>query len=148
MGQVMSRVENWQLLLQLHIDSYESKVFKWRDNDCTRFVAEWLDAAIGTKHTQNIPTNYKTERGAYRILRKHYGVKSLSDLLTRELGDEYINPMYAQRGDIIASHTHPDFSDAFGCALGICVGSEVAFFGPGKQGLEFPSFIPEVVAKA
>ena len=142
------RPENWTDLLTEHIDRYREKAFIWGTSDCTRFIAEWLDLVRGTSYVKKIPKRYKTEKGAYKALIRHYKVKNLVELVTRELGDPYSTPLYAQRGDIIGSEVHPDYSEVFGCALGICTGPEIAFFGPSTRGIVLVPFRIDVIKYA
>lgn len=120
------RYENWPERLNKFISDNNKKPFTWGEHDCCLFAANAIREITGFDYAEELRGSYSTIKEAVVILNKIGGVKKLaSSYLSEE-----INPMMAQRGDLVLIET-----DEHGETLAICIGDKCV--APGMTGLQF-----------
>jgi hypothetical protein len=118
------RVEDWQSRLWDYIDAAKGQPFMWGVRDCATWVADWRCLVTGQDAAQAWRGRYKTERGAWRIIRRA-GARTLDAWFDGIVGPRLSAPLLAQRGDVAMVQG----------ALGIVAGAKVAVLSP--DGLVF-----------
>ncbi|WP_418884763.1 DUF6950 family protein [Aeromonas dhakensis] len=93
----MSRHHEWQARLLTHIEAAMGRPFVWGEADCCLFTADACIAVAGVDPAASYRGRYKTELGAYRVLRKEHG--SIAAAL--DACFERIPFSLAQRGDVV-----------------------------------------------
>lgn len=112
------RVDNWEHKLSEYIEANRDKTFKYGAWDCCIFTAGIVKEITGKNYIKEF--KYKSKKKAESVLQEHGGIiKILNERF------ENINPLKAQRGDII-------FCDG---AIGICIGAKAVFVN--LQGYSF-----------
>lgn len=114
------RIEGWESMLVDYIRSLQSVPFVWGENDCSLFVARWVDMVTGTSYASEWEGLYNTECGAYALMTER-GYSTPMDITTENLTPSTVK--MAKRGDIVAME---------GGCLGICDGRKSWFFVEGK----------------
>lgn len=110
------KCEGWEPLLREHIKSHQGKSFAWGENDCSLFVARWVDLVTESNHVSEWEGLYNTEQGAQSVM------ESKGFLFTSDITDEYLKRIplqMAKRGDIVMIE---------GGCLGVCDGRRSYFF--------------------
>lgn len=114
------KCEGWESLLREYIKTHEKLPFAWGENDCSLFVARWVDIVTGTNHAAEWEGLYNTEQGAQTTIELK-GFAKTSDITSAYL--KKIPLQMAKRGDIVMID---------GGCLGICDGRKAWFFVEGK----------------
>lgn len=124
----MPRLTHWEQKFVEFMEAATERPFSWGEHDCAIFAGRSVEAITGTNPLADYVNEagqgrYKTAKSAYRLLYK-LDDGSLAVAAARQLGEE-INPMFAQRGDVVLQNVKDDAF--FTERLGVCVGSEAAF---------------------
>ena len=102
------RYDDWPIRLDEVVKEKEQVPFKWGTHDCCLFAADVVATITGIDAAERFRGKYKTEKGAYRILKKLTGYTELDKAL-REVMAWYDfkpkAPMKAQRGDFVVIYT-------------------------------------------
>jgi len=107
------------MTLAEYITRHLAKPFKWGENDCVLFAAEWVKISTGKDYLAELP-KWTTAKEALRIVQSLGGLEAaLDERFTR------INPHTAKDGDIALYK---------GC---MCIFSGPKIVGPNINGLEF-----------
>lgn len=114
------RLEGWESLLNEEVEEARSQSFKWGFHDCLTWATNCLLAITGVDYLAEIRGTYKTQAGAYRLIKKRG--KSLQDCVSQKLPE--ISIKMAKRGDLLM----------YNGALGICFGIN-GFFVTEESGL-------------
>jgi len=114
----LSRFEDWEARLSVHLDIKAEQRFQWGVNDCALFAADCVKAMTGVDPAEAFRGQYDTSRGAALALREH-GAGTLLKTMKAMFG-EPISPHFAQRGDVV-------MRDA--TTTGICAGQFSWFMG-------------------
>ena len=101
--------------------------FKWGENDCCLFAADWVLALTGADHAESLRGKYATALAAYRLLGPRGVAGQIEDAATRS-GWSEIPPLTAQRGDVAIV----DDGKGRDC-LAVCVNG--GFIAPGKNNM-------------
>lgn len=120
------RVDNWPSLLSEFIERSLHAPFEWGKRDCCLFAADAVRAMTGEDYAAEFRGRYRTARGARQVLAAFGGVAGIMG----RCGLEEINPLMAQRGDVVLVNT-----DA-GDALGV-IGMDGRVVCQGPDGLTF-----------
>ncbi len=121
------RFEAWPEILAEEIQKASDQRFVWGQCDCALWAANVVLAMTGTDYAEEFRGKYKSAKGSVQVL-KRIGEVTLSATLTEKLTP--INCLLkTQRGDVVTK----EFDGAQ--ALGICIGSKVAF--KARVGLSF-----------
>ena len=89
------RPDGWEQRLYKSLDNQSP--FVWGQSDCCLFAADAVKAMTGTDPAKEFRGRYKSEKGAARILARLGGLrKAIGSVMSEE-----INPLLAQRGDIV-----------------------------------------------
>jgi len=88
--------------LDTFIAQHQDVPFKWGQNDCCLFVANWILTATGKDLASDFRGKYTTRNGAFKSLFKA-GLNNLQTLFKDRLNIQ-ININYAKRGDIALVH--------------------------------------------
>lgn len=89
------RPDGWEQRLYESLENQGP--FVWGQSDCCLFAADAVKAMTGTDPAKEFRGRYKSEKGATRILAKLGGLRKA---IGSVMGEE-INPLLAQRGDIV-----------------------------------------------
>ncbi len=73
----LKRRENWPSLLASYIEQNSREPFVWGRHDCCLFAANWVRLCTGVDLAGPWRGRYRSERGAYRILREAGGIKAI-----------------------------------------------------------------------
>jgi len=111
----IKRTEGWEHRLFEFLQAAARRPFSWGEWDCCKFV----HAALEVQAEATIPhPNYKTKRGALRIIKRHGGFQNMISALAKDLELELVAPLLAQRGDVV-------MVDEGEFLVGICAGSNI-----------------------
>ena len=131
----MRRFEDWPERLIAYIDAEAASSFRWGITDCAFFAANGVLAMTGRdflaayRRRPGGPGRYTTKRGAAMALKRRDG--TLRAGMERRFGAA-VGWTRARRGDVVLMET----DEAFGEALGLCLGRQSAFRDP-REGLVF-----------
>jgi len=114
----MERLPNWELAFNEHFAQVKDKKFSWKDFNCCHLAAGFVKAITGVDKFKPYKGKFRTERGAYRLIKK-LGFNNLYELLVHELGEPVVTPHY-QRGDVVM----------YGDTCGVCLGQISVFVKP------------------
>ncbi len=114
------RYHDWPERLFEVVKRAQNSEFKWGKNDCALFACDCAKAMTGVDYAADFRGKYSSRKGAMVALRKIEGVKSISKLASKYLGEE-IALTSVQRGDVVLIKV--DSSEA----LGVVVGSYAVF---------------------
>lgn len=94
---------NWPIRLEQAITAAQGKSFAWGENDCALFVADCIAAMTGVDPAADFRGTYDSENAAAEIFSQYgeLGIESLAEALADENGFEALDPVYAQRGDVV-----------------------------------------------
>lgn len=92
----MKRYEDWPRRLSEFLDRHRMKPFAWGENDCAYFAGKAVEALTGEDHYTKY--KYKTEAGAYKIIKKNGGIEGI---ISKALGEGHGNIYSAKRGDVV-----------------------------------------------
>lgn len=110
-------------LLHAFIESRRHAPFKWGENDCCLFAADWVLELTGDDHAKQYRGKYSDEKGAARIIKRRGGMRAFAQDLK-----ERANVRLAQRGDVVLAVI--DERETYGVAdVGV-------YFAPGVDRLE------------
>lgn len=110
-------------LLHAFIESRRETPFKWGENDCCLFAADWVLELTGVDHAEKYRGKYDDEKGAARIIKRRGGMRAFA----RDL-KERSSVKLAQRGDVVLAVI--DERETYGVAdMGV-------YFAPGLERLE------------
>lgn len=124
------RSENWPALLAQFIEERRAMPFAWRDNDCALgFVCGWIVRCTGVDIVAKYADRYSDALSAARLLKEAGGVEEIAAGECAALDWPEVPLKRAHRGDVVS------FDGDHGTALGVCLGSVVAF--PGPDGVAF-----------
>lgn len=113
------RLSNWEAALSAYLEANRAASLDWEAMDCGKFAAGAVNAMTGQNF---LPGEYKTERGALRVLKRD-GFDTLADFMDAKFSA--VPNALARRGDIVM---------ADGC-LGVCVGGDALFLPLEGSGL-------------
>ena len=117
--------------LSAFIDAHRRAAFRWGENDCARFAADWVLEATGDDPAATW-RGYASEAEAQSIIDAAGGMRGLVSL------PERATPRLAQRGDVVlAEHEGQQ-------VFGVVVGDMYA--APGARRLEFRPMAEALVA--
>ena len=124
----MPRCNNWPSALIAFILSKQFVPFKWGENDCCLFAADWVKCALGYDPAATFRSAYDSALGAQRLLGQLGGVEAIADAhFSRNKAIAY-----TRRGDLISFRRDDDT-----LALGVCEGANGVF--PSVEGIiRFP----------
>ena len=94
---MVTRFENWPLILSEYLTEKEGVAFEWYKNDCSSFIAEAVKRITGEDFFK-LYNDYHDERSAAVLLKKNGGP---SGIITKCLGEGSTNILMAKRGDIV-----------------------------------------------
>lgn len=134
----MTRLPDWPERLARFVEARRSRPFRWGENDCALFAADWVREATGRDPAAAFRGRYATAAGAVRAL-KRYGAGDLIATWTALEGAPLESPRLAQRGDVVAVESGE------GAALSICLDERIAVVTP-DGGLGFLPLSAAVVA--
>ncbi len=100
----MKRDDNWVSKLQSVIESAEDKDFCWEHHNCCTFTSDCVMAMTGIDPMNEFRGRFKTQRGAFNLLTKVSGGKTLIDSVNYFAAIYKLNkipPSFAGRGDIV-----------------------------------------------
>ena len=117
------RSHDWPEKLYEVINESKHKAFEWGTHDCALFSCDCIKAMIDIDYAKNFRGKYKSEKGSWRALEKIEGVKSLSELADKFLGDR-IELSHSGRGDLVV------LMEENREVLGIVTGIHAAFLSP------------------
>ena len=115
-----TRLDLWPHYLEEAINAARAEPFRWGRHDCGLFASDCILAMTGTDPAAEFRGQYQSALGAARILRRLGG---LAGLVASRGYPEHATLLYAQAGDVV--YLQRGRTEA----LGICVGSRVAFLG-------------------
>ncbi len=105
--------------------------FQWGGNDCCLFACDAIVAITGRDPVaKTYRGKYQTALGAKRLLDRNGGPEGIAAKVCVKLGFQEINPLLAQRGDVV-SYLSPVTGEV---SLGVCIGMQAAF--PGLERME------------
>lgn len=118
----MPRISNWPAALAKFLREREAVPFKWGENDCCLFAAEWIEVVTGQRPpmADRLRGTYSDLFQAARILEDLGGVERIIADYAASQGWPEVAPAFAQRGDIVV-HDGPR-----GPSLGVCHGRQFA----------------------
>lgn len=119
----MVRREDWASRLYQYIADVQDEPFAWGAHDCLLFVADCVMAMTGVDYAERFRGRYKTEIGAYRLLKKLGGMESVLDAY---LGVR-VNIKMAKRGDVVLLDVGHGLTGA------ICLGATAVSVGPDRM---------------
>lgn len=117
------RHQDWPERLADFIESRRAEPFAWGMNDCCLFACDAVLAMTGVDAAAAYRGRYKTQRGAYALLRRIDG-GGIEEAARRAWGEPLPAPLMAQRGDPVLIETE------YGPGLGICLGATIACVTP------------------
>jgi len=121
------RYHNWPERLHQIVKDKQNIPFARGSQDCCMFAANVVKELTGEDLAADFRGTYNDDKGALKILADKGGVRAIA---ASKLGEE-INPLNAQRGDVVL------INGERGESLTICMGSYVV--GTGTDGLvQFP----------
>ena len=97
----MTRVGNWQGLLQAFLTEHQFDTFEYGRWDCCMFVCDAVRAMTGTDPARDIRGTYSTPMESRRVMRA-YGARSMRGLVetvTARCGMPEVQVLSAHRGD-------------------------------------------------
>jgi hypothetical protein len=109
----ITRVENWESILQKEIVKAKDVSFEYGKHDCATWATEVLKAY--TNLSWNPP--WKNKKQAIKFHKE----KPMEDRITEILGSPRGNILLTQRGDLVQKDL------GLNSAVGICIGSKVVF---------------------
>lgn len=123
----MTRRDDWPERLAAFLKACQSDAFSWGTLDCCLFAADAVREMTGADPAAWFRGRYGDEAGAIKALRDFSGggVLEVMTQLSAEQAWPQIMPVYLQRGDV-ALLPAPEGFEAFGGALGICIGVQIA----------------------
>jgi hypothetical protein len=121
-----ARAPGWESRLLTVVEHAALCPFAWGTNDCCLFALRCAEAVTGLSDLV-ILKPYKSARGALREVKRLGGLEQAA---SDALGAPLLNPLRAQRGDIVLVEQDGPFD---GLALGVCLGADAHLTGP--QGL-------------
>lgn len=132
------RLDGWEQRLDAALEAARHEPFAWGKNDCVLFACTVVAALTGVDHGARVRGRYKSQRGAFTMLRRIWG-GNVDVAATKALGEPLEHPLCAQRGDVVAVQM------ATGdMALGISTGRHIAVAG--EMGLSFFSITQALTA--
>jgi len=93
---VVTRFDNWPMLLSAYLTERRTMPFAWGSNDCLTFAAKGVLAMTGQDFSANYPA-YETEAEATALLNANGGY---SGIISACLGDGTDKFKTARRGDV------------------------------------------------
>ncbi len=114
------RKDNWESLLAKELVKSKTLSFKYGENDCTI----WATNMLKSYSDLNWEATWTNKKEALRLQKS----KPMEDQVSEVLGPPRVNLNLTKRGDLVQKDK--DMS----AALGICIGSKVAFLKP-KEGI-------------
>jgi len=93
---MVTRFENWPLLLSAYLTERRAMPFEWGGNDCLTFAAKGVHAMTGVDFSLNYPA-YSTEAEAIELLNANGGYEGI---ITAALGEGTDKYKTARRGDV------------------------------------------------
>lgn len=90
----MVRREGWPLLLSGYLKNMRKLPFKWGNNDCAMFAANWVVNCTGFDPAEDYRGRYKTEEEALSF-------GTVESLVTASMGEPSTSMNLAGRGDIV-----------------------------------------------
>ena len=129
----MKRCNNWPGALSLFIAEKRTQPFKWGENDCCLFAADWLTILTGTDPAEALGLRGKYDSAflAARLLESLGGVAGAAGTYCAARNWPECPICSAGRGDLIL------YSENGRDSLGVCLGARSVFVG--ESGLEFRS---------
>ena len=97
------RAEGWEKRLDDFIKKREDSSFCRGERDCALFAADCANVIRndGKDVAHGFRDAYNTKHGAYSMLKK-MGYANLHEAATDRMGEPYITPHYAKRGDWVS----------------------------------------------
>ena len=129
---------DWEKQFFKLIQERKAQPFIWGENDCCLFACDAIERMTGTDPAAWFRGKYKTQRGAYKKLKEFSGggILEAAVKITARLGYQGINPLLAQRGDVVYCESIETEEMGVNHSLGIVsLNGEIAI--PGKHGLIF-----------
>lgn len=130
-----SSVNDWQARLTAAVNEYRNVPGKWGQHDCLLWADKCIEARYGIAPVAYLNLNYKTARGAMRLLLKN-GFNDPLEIMQGLFGEPR-DSAHALHGDIVAVDAHKLGCNAeelrIGYSLGVCLG--VISFFVGDDGL-------------
>jgi hypothetical protein len=147
----MKKREDWPEKMNEYIERIATMPFAWGTLDCCMFAADCVLAMTDEDFAADFRGQYTDAPSAYVALQRFAGggIPETMAILADRFGWEPVEPLRAQRGDIVLIPPHLCHGDPrFGGALGICVGPLSIFMAeigaraistipsPGQDGIE------------
>jgi hypothetical protein len=90
------RREDWTQHLHAVIEAARFKSFAWGQHDCCLFVADCIDAVMGTNYAATWRGSYESEEAAHNILQSTGGIEAMLSGVFREIPKNF-----SSRGDVV-----------------------------------------------
>ena len=103
--------------------------FEWGKHDCCLFVCDWVERVIGIDIAVDFRGQYKTEKGAFKLLFKR-GLNDVESIFNARLNPE-IPRYYARRGDLaLVKHNGELVGGIIQINTVVCVGEDALIYLP------------------
>ena len=111
---LMQRYENWPIRLQTYLQGRAFEQFEYGRMDCCLFVCGAIAAMTGIDPAEPFRQKYGTREQAMAAVRGYSGidgsVRTVTELVTAELGMAEVPVRQAQRGDLLLLRRSRDWS--------------------------------------
>ncbi len=118
----MTRLPDWETRLGETVARWRTRPFRW-DRDCARWLADCVIAQTGEDPLEDLRGQYRTKRGALRLLAEKPMAQRLDEKFPR------VEPAFARRGDIALMQDS---------CLGLVLGGEAMAYGEDGRMTMFP----------
>lgn len=122
----MKKREGWPELMNAYFATIMQAPFAWGVLDCCLMPANCVLEMTGEDFAADFRSKYDDAAGAFRALRQFAGsgILATMDVLTARHGWERVEPLRAQRGDIVMLPWQIcDGDERFDGGLGMCIGT-------------------------